>query len=63
MKSKLEKERDFGTIFDTINPKTQNKYEYEYDQQKNKKSTFANWMDASKKLDNAPSPKRKILKF
>lgn len=34
MKSKLEKERDFGTIFDTINPKTQNKYEYEYNPQK-----------------------------
>ena len=62
MKTRLELERDFGTIFDTVNPEIRYQYERE-DEQRTKKSWLANWMDASEELDRAPSPKGKVLTF
>ena len=58
----LERERDRGTVYDTVDPRMTHLYGVS---QKDsvKSSWLANWTEASKALSDAPSPKGKVLKF
>ena len=62
MKKYLEKERDIGTVYDTVDPRVATRETDELTR-KIKPSTIANWQDASKALHDAPSPKGKVLHF
>jgi hypothetical protein len=62
LKNYLEKERDLGTVYDTVDPKGDRAYASETEVD-TRRSWLANWMDASKALSDAPSPKGKVIVF